>query len=41
VEAQTEYASRDCDADGMLKYAQQILSSLGKKNGLAGSGRIT
>jgi Protein of unknown function (DUF2950) len=34
VEAQMEYASRDRDAHGMLKYAQQILSSPGKKDGL-------
>jgi hypothetical protein len=34
VEAQMEYASRDRDAHGMLKYAQHILSSPGKKDGL-------
>jgi hypothetical protein len=34
VEAQMEYASRDRDAHGMLKYAQQIFSSPGKKDGL-------
>ena len=34
VEAQMEYASRDRDAHGILKYAQQILSSPGKKDGL-------
>jgi hypothetical protein len=34
VEAQMEYASRDRDAHGMLKYAQQILGSPGKKDGL-------
>jgi hypothetical protein len=34
VEAQMEYASRDRDAHGMLKYAQQIVSSPGKKDGL-------
>jgi hypothetical protein len=34
VEAQMEYASRDRDAHGMLKYAQQILSSPNKKDGL-------
>ena len=34
VEAQTEYASRDRVAGGMLQYAQKILSSPGKKDGL-------
>ncbi len=34
VEAQMKYASRDRDARGMLKYAQHILSSPGKKDGL-------
>jgi hypothetical protein len=34
VEAQMEYASRDRDAHGMLKYAQRIVSSPGKKDGL-------
>ncbi len=34
VEAQIEYASRDRDGDGVLKYAQRIVSSPGKKNGL-------
>jgi hypothetical protein len=34
VEAQTEYASRDRTAGGMLQYAQKILSSPGKKDGL-------
>jgi len=34
VEAQMEYASRDRDAHGMLKYAQHIVSSPGKKDGL-------
>jgi len=34
VEAQMEYASRDRDAHGMLKYAQQIVSLPGKKDGL-------
>ena len=34
VEAQMEYASRDRDARGMLKYAQHIVSSPGKKDGL-------
>jgi hypothetical protein len=34
VEAQMEYASRDRDAHGMLTYAQHILSSPDKKDGL-------
>jgi DUF2950 family protein len=34
VEAQMEYASRDRDADGTLEYAQRIISSPGKKDGL-------
>jgi hypothetical protein len=34
VEAQMEYAARDRDADGILEYAQTILSSPGKKDGL-------
>jgi hypothetical protein len=34
VEAQTEYASRDRTASGSLQYAQKILSSPGKKDGL-------
>jgi len=34
VEAQMEYASRDRTATGMLQYAQKILSSPGKKDGL-------
>jgi len=34
VEAQMEYASRDRDANGVLEYAQKIVSSPGKKNGL-------
>ena len=34
VEAQMEYASRDRDARGMLKYAQKIISSPGQKDGL-------
>ncbi len=34
VEAQAEYASRDRTASGMLQYAQKILSSPGKKDGL-------
>ena len=34
VEAQLEYASRDRDADGTLEYAQKIMSSAGKKDGL-------
>jgi len=38
VEAQMEYASRDRDAHGMLKYAQRIGSSPGKKDGLYDAG---
>lgn len=34
VEAQMEYASRDRTAGGMLQYAEKILSSPGKKDGL-------
>ena len=34
VEAQMEYASRDRDANGILEYAQHILSAPGKKDGL-------
>jgi hypothetical protein len=34
VEAQMQYASRDRDAHGMLKYAQKIISSPGQKDGL-------
>jgi len=34
VEAQMDYASRDRDANGMLQYAQRIVSSPGKKDGL-------
>ncbi len=34
VEAQMEYAARDRDADGILEYAQSILSAPGKKDGL-------
>jgi hypothetical protein len=34
VEAQMEYAARDRDADGILEYAQKIISSPGKKDGL-------
>ncbi len=34
VEAQMEYASRDWDADGILEYAQRIVNSPGKKDGL-------
>jgi hypothetical protein len=34
VEAQMDYASRDRDANGMLQYAQRIVSSQGKKDGL-------
>jgi hypothetical protein len=34
VEAQMEYASRDRDANGVLEYAQHIISVPGKKDGL-------
>ena len=34
VEAQTEYASLDRTAGGLLQYAQKIVSSPGKKDGL-------
>jgi hypothetical protein len=34
VEAQLEYASRDRQANGVLAYAQKIVSSPGEKNGL-------
>jgi hypothetical protein len=34
VDAQREYASRDRDDDGVLEYAQKIISSPGQKDGL-------
>ena len=34
VEAQMEYASRDRNANGMLQYAQHIIATTGKKDGL-------
>jgi len=34
VEAQREYAGRDRDGDGVLEYAQKLISSLGRKDGL-------
>jgi hypothetical protein len=34
VEAQMEYATKDHDGDGNLEYAQKIVSSAGKKDGL-------
>jgi len=34
VEAQMEYAARDRNADGVLQYAQKIISTTGKKDGL-------
>ena len=34
VEAQTEYAAQDRDKDGVLKYAQRIVSTPGKQDGL-------
>lgn len=39
VEAQMEYASHDFDADGILEYAQKIVSSAGKKDGLYWDGQ--
>jgi hypothetical protein len=38
VEAQMEYASRDRNGNGVLDYAQRIVSSPGKKNGLYAEG---
>jgi hypothetical protein len=38
VEAQMEYASRDRNGNGVLDYAQKIVSSPGKKNGLYAEG---
>jgi hypothetical protein len=34
VEAQGEYAAEDHDRDGVLEYAQHVISSPGKRNGL-------
>ena len=34
VDAQREYASKDRDGDGVLEYAQKIISTPGKKDGL-------
>jgi hypothetical protein len=34
VEAQMEYAAHDREGDGVLKYAQKIVSTAGKKDGL-------
>ena len=34
VDAQRAYASRDRDGDGVLQYAQKIMSSPGKQDGL-------
>jgi hypothetical protein len=34
VEAQLQYAQRDWDADGILEYAQKIVSTPGKQDGL-------
>jgi hypothetical protein len=34
VEAQMEYGARDRDADGVLEYAQKIVSSPGQRDGL-------
>ncbi|OAP36627.1 hypothetical protein AU381_19255 [Sinorhizobium glycinis] len=44
VEAQKDYASRDRDADGVLEYAQRLISSEGQTDGLywpAGAGEET
>jgi hypothetical protein len=38
VEAQMEYASRDRNGNGVLDYAQRMVSSPGKKNGLYSEG---
>ncbi|MBZ5674169.1 MAG: DUF2950 domain-containing protein [Acidobacteriia bacterium] len=38
VEAQMEYASRDRNGNGVLDYAQRIVSTPGKKNGLYSDG---
>jgi Protein of unknown function (DUF2950) len=38
VEAQMEYAARDRTSSGILQYAQKILSSAGKKDGLYWAG---
>jgi hypothetical protein len=38
VEAQMEYASHDYDSDTIFEYAQKILSSAGKKDGLYSEG---
>ena len=38
VEAQMEYASRDRNGNGVLDYAQKIVSSPGKRNGLYSEG---
>jgi hypothetical protein len=34
VEAQQEYAEQDRDGDGVLEYAQKVISSQGKRDGL-------
>ena len=39
VEAQMQYAARDRDANGVLEYAQKIISSPGKKDGLYWGGQ--
>jgi hypothetical protein len=38
VEAQMEYAAHDRDADGVLEYAQKMVSTPGKKDGLYWAG---
>jgi hypothetical protein len=35
VEAQHEYATEDRDGNGVLEYAQRVISSTGKRDGLA------
>jgi hypothetical protein len=39
VEAQMDYAARDRDADGILEYAQTIVSAPGKQDGLYWEGQ--
>jgi Protein of unknown function (DUF2950) len=40
VEAQLEYAAHDRNGDGVLQYAQKIVSSPGKKDGLYWEGEV-
>ena len=37
VDAEREYAIKDRNRDGLLEYAQKLVSDPGKKNGLSGS----